>query len=310
VGVPVRNEAANISCLLNSLLEQTVKPEKILVCVNGSTDDTYDIASRYAQENSIIQVIRSSPGKANAWHAIIEEAPNDLILFCDGDVNVDKAAAEILLKCIEADPELILAGGTAWSINEKKTFFSKYFIAAEPEPPEPKWVIGRLYMIRLKKLKARVEELNIELMPRNIINDDGYLELVTSGNNVLTKEAFVTSAGVDSFSDWRNRYVRILAGQLEIERSFPQLLLPDNASPQTAKEKEKSKAKGGRIGRICRDLCSTYRDTKHIESLTERAGIMFIAIVKIFINFYYKVVGGPYVKNTWVEAHSTKKKME
>lgn len=309
MGVPVRNEAANISNLLDSLLEQTVKPEKILVCVNGSSDNTYDIVAKRAVENDTIELLSSAPGKANAWHAIIDAAPNDKIMLCDGDVIVDQSAAEILLKCIDADPGLILAGGTAWSINEKKNFFSKYFIADEPAPPEPKWVIGRLYLVRLGKLKARVEELDIELMPRDIINDDGYLELVSSGRNLLTREAFVTSAGVDSFFDWRNRYVRILAGQLKNEQCFPQLLLSDDVAPQTAKEKEKSKKQGGRLGRIWRDLHSTYRETRHLEHIRERMGIMFIAIVKILINLYYKIVGGPKVKTTWIESKSTKREL-
>ncbi len=308
IGVPARNEATNIASLLKTLLEQTVPPRKILVCVNGTTDDTYEIASGYAEENSLIEVIRSEPGKANAWHEIIKRVSTDKVLFCDGDVLVDREAAEKLLQCLDSDQELILAGGTAWSINAKKTFFAKYCIAAEPEPPEPKWVIGRLYMIRLEKLKARVSELNIELMPRDTINDDGYLELITSGHNKLIREAFVTSAGVDSFSDWRHRYVRILAGQLELERRYADLLSPDDARDQTAKEKEKLK-KNGRLGRIFRDLRRTHDETGHIDSIRERMGIMFVALVKICINFYYKIVGGPYCRTSWVEAKSTKKKI-
>lgn len=308
IGVPVRNEAVNIPGLLESLLEQTVPPQKIIVCVNGTTDDSFEIASQIAAENRSIEVIRSDPGKANAWHEIIEHVTTDKVLFCDGDVLVDKNAAEKLLQCMDADKELILAGGTAWSINEKKTFFAKYFVGAEPEPPEPKWVIGRLYMLRLGKLKKRVDELGIELMPRDTINDDGYLELVSSGRNVLTKEAFTTSAGVDSFSDWRHRYVRILAGQKELERRYAHLLRSDDVPDQTAKEKEKS-VKKGRIERVFRDIRSTYAESRHIDNIFERMGIMCMAFVKIAINLYYKVVGGPYCRTTWTEAKSTKKEL-
>ena len=308
IGVPVRNEAVNIPGLLKSLLEQTLPPQKIIICVNGTTDDSFEIASQIAAENSSIEVIRSEPGKANAWHEIIEHVTTDKVLFCDGDVLVDKNAAEKLLQCMDADKELILAGGTAWSINEKKTFFAKYFVGAEPEPPEPKWVIGRLYMLSLEKLKKRVDELGIELMPRDTINDDGYLELVSSGRNVLTKEAFTTSAGVDSFSDWRHRYVRILAGQKELERRYAHLLRSDDVPEQTAKEKEKS-VKKGRIERVFRDIRSTYAESRHIDNIFERMGIMCMAFVKIAINLYYKVVGGPYCRTTWTEAKSTKKEL-
>jgi glycosyltransferase involved in cell wall biosynthesis len=308
IGVPVRNEAVNIPSLLGSLLEQTVPTQKIIICVNGTTDDSFEIASEIAAENHSIEVIRSEPGKANAWHEIINHVTTDKVLFCDGDVLVDKNAAEKLLQCLNADENLILAGGTAWSINEKKTFFAKYFVGAEPEPPEPKWVIGRLYMLRLDKLKKRVKELGIELMPRDTINDDGYLELVTSGHNVLTREAFTTSAGVDSFSDWRHRYVRILAGQKELECRYAHLLRSGDAPDLTAKEKEKS-VKKGRIERIFRDIRSTYAESRHISNIFERMGIMCMAFVKIAINLYYKIVGGPYCRTTWTEAKSTKKEL-
>lgn len=307
IGVPARNEAVNIAGLLDSLLAQTVPPRKIIVCVNGTTDDTFEIASRYAQKHPCVQVITSDPGKANAWHEIIKQVSTDLVMFCDGDVTADKHAAEKLLECLNSDDKLILAGGTAWSINEKKTFFARYFVAAEPEPPEPKWVIGRLYMLRLGKLQARVKELGIELMPRDTINDDGYLELVSSGCNTLTRAAFVTAAGVDSFSDWRHRYVRILAGQKELENRYADLPLPESAEP-TPKQREKSTG-NGRLGRICRDLRQTYEESRQVDGLGLRMGIMCIALAKIGINFYYKIVGGPYCKTAWAEARSTKKQL-
>lgn len=308
IGVPARNESVNILSLLKTLLGQSVPPQKIVVCVNGTTDDTFEIASEFAEKNPTIEVVRSDPGKANAWHEIIKHVSTDKILFCDGDILMDENAAEKLLQCLDLDKDLVLAGGTAWSINEKKTLFAKYFVGAENEPPEPKWVIGRLYMLRLEKLKAKVEELGIELMPRDTINDDGYLELISSGHNTLTKEAFVTSAGVDSFSDWRHRYVRILAGQKELENRYADLLRSDSAQDQTAKEKEKS-TKNGRVGRILRDLRGTYDESKHIDSLRARMGIMCMAFVKIAINLYYKIVGGPYCQTTWTEAKSTKKEL-
>jgi len=308
IGVPARNESVNILSLLKTLLGQSVPPQKIIVCVNATTDDTFEIASEFAKENPAIEVVRSEPGKANAWHEIIKHVSSDKVLFCDGDILMDENAAEKLLQCLDSDEDLMLAGGTAWSINERKTFFAKYFVGVESEPPEPKWVIGRIYMLGLEKLKTRVNELGIELMPRNTINDDGYLELVSSGHNVLTKEAFVTSAGVDSFSDWRHRYVRILAGQKELESRYSKLARSDDAQDQTAKEKEKS-TKGGRIGRVFRDIRSTYGDSKHIDSPCVRMGIMCMAFVKIAINIYYKIIGGPYCETTWTEAKSTKKEL-
>lgn len=308
IGIPARNEANNIAGLLQSLLEQSIPPSRIIVCVNGTTDNTFEIASNIAEENPVIEVIRSEPGKANAWHAIIDKVSVDKVMFCDGDVRIDKNAAEVLLKCLNNDSSLIAAGGTAWSINEKKTFFARYFVGSEPEPPDPKWLIGRLYMFRHSMLKERACELNIELMPRDIINDDGFMEMICAPYLVLTREAFATSAGVDSFHDWRHRYIRILAGKLQLENRYRTLQV-NNGNEVSGAPKENSKAAGARIKRVFNDLRLTYYETRHLDSLRERLGIMCLAVIKIAINMYYKIVGGPYCKTVWTEAKSTKKEL-
>ena len=308
IGIPARNEANNIAGLLQSLLGQSRLPSRIIVCVNGTTDDTFEIASNIAKENPVIEVITSAPGKANAWHAIMDKITTDKVMFCDGDVRIDKDAAEILLKCLETDPELIIAGGTAWSINEKKTFFARYFVGGEPEPPEPKWLIGRLYMFRRSMLEERCRRLDIELMPRDIINDDGFLEMICAPQIILTRKAFATSAGVDSFHDWRHRYVRILAGKLQLEKRYGNLHI-NTENESTENSSQNSKATGARIKRVFNDLRLTYYETRHLDSIRERFGILLLAVVKIAINMYYKVVGGPYCETTWKEAKSTKRKV-
>ena len=78
-------------------------------------------------------------------------------------------------------------------------------------------------------------------MPCDTVNDDGFLELITTGHNKLIRDAFVSSACVDSFRDWRGRYVRILAGQKQLERRYSELIPAGDAVPKTTKEEEKSK---------------------------------------------------------------------
>ena len=106
-GIPVRNEALNIVSLLKSIMEQTIPPEKIIICVNGSTDATYDIAVIQAEKNDLIEVIRSDPAKPTPGARSLNKFR--LIKFCfgDGDVFIDHEAAERLLRCLDSDPELI-----------------------------------------------------------------------------------------------------------------------------------------------------------------------------------------------------------
>ncbi|MDD5698951.1 MAG: glycosyltransferase family A protein [Victivallaceae bacterium] len=305
VGIPARNEAANISGLLESLLGQTVSPAAVIVCVNGSTDNTYEIAAGYAAQDPLVQVIRSAPGKVNAWHAIADRAPADKIMFCDGDVLPDREAAARLLDCLAGNPNLIIAGGTIWSINAKKTFFARYCVAAETGPPVPQWLTGGLYMVRLGALRARAAELGLELLPRDLINEDGFLELITAGRNKFTQEAFVKAAGVDSFRDWRRRYVRILAGKLQLEQRYASLIRTETAAADGGEPNKKT----GRIKRVWADLRAVFAATRTIDSFRVRLGVRGVALAKLGLNLYYKLVGGPYCKTTWTPAASTKKQL-
>jgi glycosyltransferase involved in cell wall biosynthesis len=54
VVIPAYNEQANIVLSLESLLQQTVRPRKILLVDDGSTDHTLDYARRFARDNGLI----------------------------------------------------------------------------------------------------------------------------------------------------------------------------------------------------------------------------------------------------------------
>jgi glycosyltransferase involved in cell wall biosynthesis len=53
VVIPAYNEQANIVLSLESLLQQTVRPRKILLVDDGSTDHTLDYARRFARDNGL-----------------------------------------------------------------------------------------------------------------------------------------------------------------------------------------------------------------------------------------------------------------
>ena len=58
--IPARNEQENISDSINSLLDQTVKPSKIIIVLDRCTDDSEKIVDDLIKNNKeIIKVVKN-----------------------------------------------------------------------------------------------------------------------------------------------------------------------------------------------------------------------------------------------------------
>jgi dolichyl-phosphate beta-glucosyltransferase len=89
--VPAYNEENRIAVTLehiNSYLVKQAYDYEIIIVVNGSTDRTYEVAKKIADEElqkAVIVEIKE-PGKGNAVkRAILDNASGDIILFMDAD---------------------------------------------------------------------------------------------------------------------------------------------------------------------------------------------------------------------------------
>ena len=88
VVIPAYNEQANIVLTLESLLQQTVKPRKILLVDDGSTDHTLDYARRFARDNGLaLEVLRRehSIGKTPTVKQQARTSDADVELVLDAD---------------------------------------------------------------------------------------------------------------------------------------------------------------------------------------------------------------------------------
>jgi glycosyltransferase involved in cell wall biosynthesis len=83
VVIPAYNSAATIQATLNSVLQQTVQPDEILVMDDGSTDSTASLLDSY--KPLIIVFRQANSGVASARNALCERARGDLIAFLDHD---------------------------------------------------------------------------------------------------------------------------------------------------------------------------------------------------------------------------------
>ena len=81
------NRAELISSAIESVLNQTLQPIEILICDDGSTDETFRIVDSFAIKDSRVKWV---PGKRSGFAAAprnrgLFEAKGDWIAFIDSD---------------------------------------------------------------------------------------------------------------------------------------------------------------------------------------------------------------------------------
>ncbi|MDX6440005.1 MAG: dolichol-phosphate mannosyltransferase [Gaiellaceae bacterium] len=123
---PARDEADNIPRLAESLLAQSVLPERWLVVDNGSHDRTREIVEAQHAASPWIQLlvtegensaVRGRP-IVRALHRAFEELPDppDIVVNVDADISFDADFFERLLAAFERDPALGIASGTCYEL--------------------------------------------------------------------------------------------------------------------------------------------------------------------------------------------------
>lgn len=120
---PVKNEALHIEHTLNSVMRQTVLPQKWVVVDDGSTDNTLDLLQRAAVMAPWIAVVqkrnqaeeRSGGAKVvKAFYsglATVDHSVYDFIVKLDGDLELPADYFEQVIAAFEADPAVGICGG-------------------------------------------------------------------------------------------------------------------------------------------------------------------------------------------------------
>lgn len=107
VVIPVRNEESSIRALLDSLLNQTLKPAEIVITDGGSTDATCEIISEYVTRGEQVHLIREHgtlPGRGRNLAAA--RAASDWIAFIDAGTNPEHNWLESLAERADVPRDL------------------------------------------------------------------------------------------------------------------------------------------------------------------------------------------------------------
>lgn len=113
--VPVRNRQDVVERTLRSIAAQTLRPLKVILVDNASTDSTLQILRKWAESaaDSAIDVkilSETTPGASAARNRGLQEVNTPFVMFFDSDDEMRPGHAERIDAFLRSDPECDLAG--------------------------------------------------------------------------------------------------------------------------------------------------------------------------------------------------------
>ncbi len=124
--IPCHNQAKFLSEAIGSVLNQSYSAFEIVVVDDGSTDATFEVATRYREVRCIRQ---TNQGVSASRNAGLGASKGNYLVFLDADDRLLPRALEIGLECLDAHPECAFVYGHL------------QFIASDGSPsPTPKQV--------------------------------------------------------------------------------------------------------------------------------------------------------------------------
>jgi glycosyltransferase involved in cell wall biosynthesis len=133
VVVPNYNHGHLLPRCLNSILSQSRQPDELLILDDGSTDNSLEVISRYAENWPIIRVIRieQNKGVLLAFRRLAEEAAGELVLGCAADDELCPDFIAQAMTAAEACPGLgVYLGRTNFRTPAKSGTLSKDKVVA------------------------------------------------------------------------------------------------------------------------------------------------------------------------------------
>src|SRR5687767_5173283 len=234
VVVAARNEASRLSARITNLLEQTYpRPLEVIVVSDGSTDGTRQALATFGSRIRFMELPRG--GKPVALNAGVAAASGEIVVFADArqrfapdaiaslvanfaDPQVGAVTGELILDCEEdsAPPrETTIGGGVGlyWK-------YEKWLRRHESRVWSTLGATGAIYAMRRSLW---------EPLPAGTLLDDvlAPMRAVLAGQRIVFDErARAFDRVAESSEAESRRKVRTLAGNYQILRLEPRLLLP------------------------------------------------------------------------------------
>ena len=274
VGIPVMNEEGTILDSISSILDQSMPPLEILVCINGSTDGTSEIIKDLQKKDRRVKPVFSNQGIANAWNVIVANAQTNFIGFTDGDTTVRKSAFEKLYSEFEENPNLTAAGGSLVRLEpSKNTFFTRVSDQEYGINIRNPYLCGGLYMINKRRLHERSAFLGIKLFPPDTINTTQLIALIAEYFHEIkmVEDAVVEINPLLYFKDFVNIRRRISRGRKQLSARYPELYYSSESLAKRFNSYimrfEQARTLPKKVGAI---VCGLFREAIYQISLYEK----------------------------------------
>lgn len=228
IGIPVYNEEENIALLVRNITDQKIKNgklEKIIICSDGSTDNTVSILQN--MNNKLLKIIirEKRIGKYSALNKIIDETKSDILIFLDADVLIkDSLFVEKLInphrvnnadltsaKVQEIQPVNFFERILSQSMHMKRALYESI-----KNGNNIYTCFGRA-MAFSKNLYSNI------IFPKDLVADDAYAYLFCVKNNF--KYEYVNNTNIfyklpGSINDHQKQSVRFFSTQKQLYKIF------------------------------------------------------------------------------------------
>ncbi|MFX4284473.1 glycosyltransferase family 2 protein [Aliarcobacter butzleri] len=124
--IPVYNTEKYLDKCLSSVVNQTFKDIEIIIVDDGSTDNSYRICQKYAnQDKRIVLLQQSNQGQGFARNKALLKANGEYIFFLDSDDYLELDAFELLYnEAINKNSDLVMLGWEKIDEQTNTTLFS------------------------------------------------------------------------------------------------------------------------------------------------------------------------------------------
>ncbi|NQU98838.1 glycosyltransferase family 2 protein [Candidatus Woesearchaeota archaeon] len=231
VCIPARNEENTIASTVLSALNQDFSGElEVLVCANACTDNTKRVVEELSAKHKNVRLLRSEPGKPNAWNELVLEASFDDLVFLDGDVVVKQGSFEAIQTVYDNGSEIYGVSGGCIKVLDDFSFLTKVFNLPKDLPPGNNFC-GRLYSVKREPFFRMMNQKGYHKMPVDVINEDLWASLVLEirNNNKVVKKYWKGTNNAKAYfkpikiRDFLAEQIRIKEGQYQLANEHPSL---------------------------------------------------------------------------------------
>ncbi|OGY22865.1 MAG: hypothetical protein A2172_02905 [Candidatus Woykebacteria bacterium RBG_13_40_15] len=129
----VLNEEGTIEKFIQALLNQSVKPDEIVICDGGSTDSTVEKVKKLIKDGALIKLITKPGNRSIGRNAAIKESRNSVIAVTDGGTVADRNWFNEIIKPFEDSSVMAVAG---FFESKPETFFERIYSTMLTQSPE------------------------------------------------------------------------------------------------------------------------------------------------------------------------------